>query len=104
MRMDKLTNKFQEALSDAQSLAVGRDNNYLEPVHVLQAMLDQQGGTIRQVLQKANVNIAQLRTLLANALDKLPQIPTCTPALAWLVKPNTPNNAMINTSPANYFY
>src|ERR1700692_5122660 len=74
MRMDKLTTKFQQALADAQSLAVGRDNNYLEPVHVLQALLDQEGGSVRQVLQSANVNIAQLRTIAAEALDNLPQV------------------------------
>lgn len=71
MRMDKLTSKFQEALSDAQSLALGRDNNFLEPSHVLQALLDQEGGAVRQVLQNANVNIPQLRNLLAESLDSL---------------------------------
>ena len=45
MRMDKLTSRFQQALADAQSLAVGRDNNMLEPVHVMAALLDQQGGS-----------------------------------------------------------
>lgn len=74
MRMDKLTTKFQQALADAQSIAVGRDNNYLEPIHVLQAMLDQEGGSIRPILQAANVNIAQLRTLLAEAIDNLPHV------------------------------
>ena len=47
MRMDKLTTKFQQALADAQSLAVGRDNQYIEPVHLMVALLDQQGGTAR---------------------------------------------------------
>lgn len=74
MRMDKLTTKFQQALADAQSIAIGRDNNYLEPVHVLQAMLDQEGGSVRAVLQKAGVNIMQLRNLIAEAIDRLPQV------------------------------
>ena len=50
MRMDKLTTKFQPALADAQSLAVGRDNQYIEPVHLMAALLDQQGGTARPLL------------------------------------------------------
>ena len=55
MRMDKLTTKFQQALADAQSLAVGRDNQYIEPVHLMAALLDQQGGTARPLLEKAGV-------------------------------------------------
>ena len=55
MRMDKLTTKFQAALADAQSLAVGRDNQYIEPVHLMAALLDQQGGTARPLLEKAGV-------------------------------------------------
>jgi len=51
MRMDKLTTKFQAALADAQSLAVGRDNQYIEPVHLMAALLDQQGGTARPLLE-----------------------------------------------------
>ncbi|MEO6687934.1 MAG: Clp protease N-terminal domain-containing protein, partial [Dokdonella sp.] len=47
MRMDKLTSRFQQALADAQSLAVGRDNNMLEPVHLMSALLDQQGGSTK---------------------------------------------------------
>ncbi|HEY0802291.1 MAG TPA: Clp protease N-terminal domain-containing protein, partial [Steroidobacteraceae bacterium] len=50
--MDKLTTKFQQALADAQSLAVGRDNQYIEPVHLMVALLDQQGGTARPLLEK----------------------------------------------------
>jgi ATP-dependent Clp protease ATP-binding subunit ClpB len=59
MRMDKLTTKFQQALADAQSLAVGRDNQYIEPVHLMVALLDQQGGTARPLLEKAGVNAAR---------------------------------------------
>ena len=51
MRMDRLTSKFQEALSDAQSLAVGRDHQFIEPVHLMIALLDQQGGSVRPLFQ-----------------------------------------------------
>ena len=74
MRMDKLTTKFQQALSEAQSLAVGRDNQYIEPVHLMAALLDQQGGTARPLLEKAGVQVAKLRSDLATALDRLPQV------------------------------
>ncbi|HHI9458952.1 TPA: ATP-dependent chaperone ClpB [Legionella anisa] len=74
MRMDKLTSKFQIALADAQSLALGRDNGFIEPEHLMKALLDQQGGTCRPLLSKAGVNIPLLRTLLDQALDKLPKV------------------------------
>ncbi|KTD78423.1 ATP-dependent chaperone ClpB [Legionella waltersii] len=74
MRMDKLTSKFQSALADAQSLALGRDNGFIEPEHVLKALLDQQGGSCRPLLSKAGVNIPLLRTLIDQALDKLPKV------------------------------
>ncbi len=74
MRMDKLTSKFQAALADAQSLAVGQDNQYIDPVHVLTALLDQQGGTVRHLLDKAGVNINLLRSQLGEALDRLPKV------------------------------
>ena len=74
MRMDKLTSKFQMALADAQSLAVGRDHQFIEPVHVLVALLDQQGGSVRHLLSQADVNVNLLRSQLGEALDKLPQV------------------------------
>ncbi len=74
MRMDKLTSKFQAALSDAQSLALGRDSAFIEPVHVMKALLDQEGGSVRAVLTKANVNISNLRTQLDEMINKLPQV------------------------------
>ena len=74
MRIDKFTSKFQLALADAQSLAVGRDNQYIEPVHVMSALLDQEGGSMRNLLVKAGINISQLRTKLDEALDRLPQV------------------------------
>ncbi|MCX7117178.1 MAG: ATP-dependent chaperone ClpB [Legionellales bacterium] len=74
MRMDKLTSKFQMALSDAQSLALGQDHGCIEPEHVLKALLDQQGSSTRSVLTKAGVNLAQLTSLLEKALANLPKV------------------------------
>ena len=74
MRMDKLTTKFQLALADAQSLAVGQDNNFIEPEHVLKALLDQDGGGTHPLLSKAGVNIAKLRSLLDQSLESLPKV------------------------------
>ncbi len=74
MRMDRLTSKFQEALADAQSLAVGRDHQMIEPVHVLVAMLDQRGGAVRPLLAKSGVNVNLLRSQLGEQLEKLPQV------------------------------
>ncbi|MCG6866826.1 MAG: ATP-dependent chaperone ClpB [Thiogranum sp.] len=74
MRMDKLTSKFQMALADAQSLAVGRDHNYIEPVHVLVALLDQEGGSVRHLLTQAGVNTNLLRSHLGEMLDRLPTV------------------------------
>jgi ATP-dependent Clp protease ATP-binding subunit ClpB len=72
--MEKLTSRFQQALADAQSLAVGRDNNMLEPAHLMVALLDQQGGSTTPLLAQAGVNVASLRTRLGQALDKLPAV------------------------------
>ena len=74
MRMDKLTSKFQMAIADAQSLALGRDNGFIEPEHLMKALLDQQGGSCRPLLSKAGVNMSQLRTLIDQALDRLPKV------------------------------
>ena len=74
MRMDKLTSRFQQALADAQSLAVGRDHNLLEPVHVLTALLEQSGGSTRPLLAQAGVNVPLLRERLGEALEKLPKV------------------------------
>ncbi|MCJ7556266.1 MAG: ATP-dependent chaperone ClpB [Gammaproteobacteria bacterium] len=71
--MDKLTSKFQMALADAQSLALGRDNQFIEPVHLMVALLDQQGGTVRHLLGKAGSNVNLLRSQLGDALDRLPR-------------------------------
>src|SRR3569833_4061280 len=74
MRMDKLTSKFQMALADAQSLAVGRDHLFIEPVHLLLALLDQDGGTVRHLLSQADVNVTRLRSQLGEALERLPKV------------------------------
>ena len=71
MRMDKLTNPLQQALSDAQSLAVGRDHSMIEPAHLLSALLNQPGGAITPILQKAGANVATLQTGVDKALSGL---------------------------------
>ncbi|MCB1846722.1 MAG: ATP-dependent chaperone ClpB [Halieaceae bacterium] len=74
MRMDKLTNQLQTALADAQSLALGKDHNFIEPLHLLSALLDQKGGSTRPLLQKTGANVAGLATGLKSALEALPQV------------------------------
>jgi len=74
MRLDKLTSKFQMALAEAQSLAVGQDNQFIEPAHLMVALLDQQGGTVRGLLTKAGVNVNLLRSQLGDAVDRLPKV------------------------------
>ncbi|MDF1527859.1 MAG: ATP-dependent chaperone ClpB [Sedimenticola sp.] len=74
MRMDRLTSKFQMALADAQSLAVGRDHQFIEPAHMMTALLDQEGGTVRHLLTQSDVNVNQLRSGLGDILDRLPSI------------------------------
>jgi ATP-dependent Clp protease ATP-binding subunit ClpB len=74
MRTDKLTSKFQLALADAQSLAVGQDHQFIEPAHLMVALLDQQGGSVRGLLTKAGVNANVLRSQLGEALDRLPKV------------------------------
>ncbi len=74
MRIDKLTTKFQEALADAQSIAVGHDNQFIEPAHVLAALLAQQDGSARSLLSRAGVNVQALATAADQAVDRLPQV------------------------------
>ena len=74
MRMDKLTTKFQMALSEAQSLAVGRDHQFIEPAHLMVALLDQQGGSVRHLLGQAGVNVNALRSHLGDLIDRLPTV------------------------------
>ncbi|HYW04338.1 MAG TPA: ATP-dependent chaperone ClpB [Gammaproteobacteria bacterium] len=72
--MDKLTSKFQLALADAQSLAVGRDHQFIEPAHLMLAMLDQEGSTVRHLLNRADADISRLRSRLGEELDRLPRV------------------------------
>src|SRR5581483_6043079 len=74
MRMDKLTAKLQTALAEAQSLALGRDHQFIEPIHLMAALLDQDGGGTRQLLANAGVNVNALRSKLSQALDRLPSV------------------------------
>ena len=74
MRQDKLTTKLQEALADAQSLAVGNDNPYIEPVHLLTALMNQDDGGARSLLQRAGVNVGGLANALKSALERLPKV------------------------------
>ena len=74
MRLDRLTNKFQLALADAQSLALGHDNQFIEPLHLMSALLNQEGGSVRPLLTSAGINAGQLRTAIDQALSRLPQV------------------------------
>jgi len=74
MRTDKLTSKFQLALQDAQSLALGKDHQYIEPVHLLVALLDQEGGSARSLLMQAGVNVNLMRSQLGEAIDRMPSV------------------------------
>jgi len=74
MNMDKLTTKFQQSLAEAQSLAVGRDHQFIEPIHLMLALLDQDGGVIRPLLGRAGVNINGLRAELGRALERVPKV------------------------------
>ena len=74
MRMDKMTSKFQQALADAQSLAVGRDHQFIEPAHLMAALLDQEGGTVRHLLSQADVDVNLFRSQLSELLEQMPQV------------------------------
>jgi ATP-dependent Clp protease ATP-binding subunit ClpB len=74
MRLDRFTSKFQVAISEAQSLALGRDHQYIEPVHLMMALLNQQGGSVRPLFDQAKVNVNSLRSSLSEAIERLPQL------------------------------
>lgn len=74
MRLDRFTSKFQLAISDAQSLALGRDHQYIEPVHLMVALMDQNGSPIRPLLTMLNVDAMQFRSKLGEMLDHLPKV------------------------------
>ncbi|CAH8204362.1 ATP-dependent chaperone ClpB [Vibrio aestuarianus] len=74
MRLDRFTSKFQIAISDAQSLALGRDHQYIEPVHLMVALLDQNGSPIRPLLTMLSIDVMHLRSKLGEILDRLPKV------------------------------
>ena len=74
MRQDKLTTKLQEAISDAHSLALGNDNQYIEPIHLLMALLQQNDGSTRSLLQQSGVNVGRLESSLKSSLERLPKV------------------------------
>ena len=74
MRQDKLTTKFQDALGTAQSLALSHDNQVMEPLHLLAAVLQDTEGSSRSLLERAGVNVSKLEREVESALDRLPKV------------------------------
>ncbi|GAA0521070.1 ATP-dependent chaperone ClpB [Tatumella terrea] len=74
MRLDRLTNKFQQALADAQSLALGNDNQFIEPLHLMSALLTQEGGSLTPLLTSAGLDAAALREKITQSIKRLPQV------------------------------
>ncbi|WP_148449406.1 ATP-dependent chaperone ClpB, partial [Providencia rustigianii] len=74
MRLDRLTNKFQQALADAQSLALGRENQFIEPIHLLSALFNQENGTVRPLLTTLGVNAIEFKQKIEDVLSRLPQV------------------------------
>ncbi|MBD3635583.1 MAG: AAA family ATPase, partial [Methylophaga sp.] len=74
MQIDKLTSKFQEALAAAQSMAVGRDHQFIEPVHLMLALLQQQNGSVKPILQQSGVNVAAYQAELEQQLSRMPTV------------------------------
>ncbi|MBO8133940.1 ATP-dependent chaperone ClpB [Dickeya fangzhongdai] len=74
MRLDRLTNKFQLALADAQSLALGRDHQFIEPLHLMSALLNQEGGTVGPLLTATGANVSRLKSEIEQAISRLPQV------------------------------
>jgi len=91
MRIDKLTSKLQSALVDAQSLALGKDNNQIEPCHLMLSLIDQKGGSVTPLLSQTGFNLVELRQQLQKLVDDLPKIQnsegeiTVSPELAKLL-------------------
>src|SRR6188508_2650130 len=79
MRMDKLTSKFQSALADAQSFALGQDHAFIEPVHVMKALLEEDNGNIPFLLTKTNLNLPPMREAIDAAIKRLPKVEGGTP-------------------------
>ncbi|WP_027857387.1 ATP-dependent chaperone ClpB [Marinobacterium jannaschii] len=83
MRPDRFTSRLQEALADAQSLAVGRDHNYIEPTHLLIALLEQQNSSIKPLLSQSGADLSTLNRKLGEALDRLPQVQSPDGNVLW---------------------
>jgi len=79
MSLNKLTSQFQNALAESQSFAIGQDNAFIEPIHLMSALLQQENGTVKPLLSKANVNLNQLTKDLDEAIGRLPKVQTATP-------------------------
>ncbi|WP_166259127.1 ATP-dependent chaperone ClpB [Marinobacter salicampi] len=75
MRIDKLTSRLQSALADAQSIAVGKDHNFIEPLHLMQALLDQRDGSIKPLLKQVGADPGRIRQAVAREIDNLPEVP-----------------------------
>ncbi len=109
MRLDRLTSKFQIAISDAQSLALGRDHQFIEPVHLMTALVNQDGGSIRPLLTLTGMDINSLRSRLGEELDRLPRVsgvegmcssPTASAGCSTSAT-NWPSSARTSSSPLN---
>ena len=74
MRLERFTSKFQEAIATAQSLALGRDHQFIEPVHLMHALLNQDGGSVRDLLTKIGTNLHDLRSKVSQAIERLPKV------------------------------
>ena len=74
MRMDKLTHQFQQAIGDAQSLAIAKNHQYIEPQHLLLSMLNQDGSSARPIFEQANIQVSAVQAALHQAIDKIPQV------------------------------
>ena len=106
MRFDKLTTKFQQALADAQSIAVGQDRSYVEPQYLLLALLQQEDGGTISLLQRSGANVPPLRDALKKAIERLPRwrVPAekSTPRASWAIcstlRTRKHKNAVINSS------
>ena len=75
MRIDKLTSKLQSALADAQSMALVKEHNLIDSAHLMLALIDQKGGSVRPLLSQTGFNVAELHRRLTKAVDDLPQVP-----------------------------
>ncbi len=74
MRLDRFTSKFQLAIAEAQSMALGRDHQFIEPIHLMYALLNQEGGSTKDLFSKIGVNTNELRSKLSQALERLPKV------------------------------